>query len=57
MNWNPDTEIEIVVERDGEEVTLSGVYGNPMYTKSIIEEMENPSEEQLQLRSWWLGEN
>ncbi|NBC64137.1 MAG: peptidase M61 [Bacteroidetes bacterium] len=57
MSWNPDTEIEIVVERDGEEITLTGEYGNPVYIKSILKEMENPSENQLRLRGWWLGEN
>jgi predicted metalloprotease with PDZ domain len=55
MGWNPDTEIEIVVARDGEEVTLSGVYGNPVYTKQIIQEIKNATDQQLQLRNWWLG--
>lgn len=55
MSWNPETEIEIVVDRDGEEVTLSGVYGNPVFTKQIIQEVENATDQQLQLRNWWLG--
>lgn len=55
MSWSADTELEIVVERDGEEITLSGVYGNPVYTKEIIQEVENPTEDQLTLRNWWLG--
>ncbi len=55
MGWTPDTELEIIVERDGEEVTLSGVYGNPVYTKQVIREVESPTENQLTLRSWWLG--
>jgi predicted metalloprotease with PDZ domain len=55
MGWNPDTEIEMVVQRDGEEITLSGVYGNPVYMKEIIQEVENATDEQLQLRNWWLG--
>jgi predicted metalloprotease with PDZ domain len=55
MGWNPDTEIEIVVARDGEEVTLSGVYGNPVYMKQIIQEIKNATDQQLQLRNWWLG--
>lgn len=55
MSWNPETEIDIVVERDGEEVTLSGVYGNPVYTKRIIQEVKNPTDDQLTLRNWWLG--
>ena len=55
MSWNPDTEIKIVVERDGEELTLSGVYGNPVYAKQIIQESENATDQQLQLRNWWLG--
>lgn len=55
MGWNPDTEIEMVVQRDGEEITLSGVYGNPVYMKEIFQEVENATDEQLQLRNWWLG--
>lgn len=56
MSWSPDTELEIVVEREGEEISLSGVYGNPVYTKEIIREVESPTEDQLTLRNWWLGE-
>lgn len=55
MGWNADTEIEMVVERGGEEVTLSGVYGTPVYTKEIIREVENPTDDQLTLKKWWLG--
>ena len=55
MQWTPETEITMVVDRDGEEIELSGVVGVPMAPRQRIVEVEEPTEEQLQLRNYWLG--
>ena len=57
MQWTPETEITMVVDRDGEEIELSGVVGVPMAPRQRLVEVEEPTEEQLQLRNYWLGKN
>lgn len=57
MGWTPDQEIEMVVTRGGEEVSVSGVVGTPMVNKPGIIESEDATDAQLNLRDQWLGSN
>lgn len=55
MQWTPETDIEMVIERDGEEVNVSGKVGTPTVTKQNLVEVEDATQEQLTLRKQWLG--
>ncbi|WP_430906728.1 peptidase M61 [Maribacter sp. 2-571] len=54
FGWTPETEIEMVVERDGEELTLTGPVGTP--TVNVVSLLPTPtaSEAQQELRQAWL---
>lgn len=54
FSWTPVTEISMVVVRDGEEIELSGVVGNPTVIKSRLHEDDDATPEQVKLRNWWL---
>ena len=54
FQWGPDTDISMTLSRNGEEVKLSGKVGTPLYPRSILEEADNATAEQIQLRNWWL---
>ena len=54
FNWSPDRDITMVVDRDGEEVTLKGKVGTPIIQEWTISHKENVSEEQMMLRKAWL---
>ncbi|MCW9708515.1 peptidase M61 [Fodinibius salsisoli] len=56
MNWTSDTDIEMVVIRGDQEVTLSGRVGTPMVEAFNLIEIEEASKEQLKLRKQWLGQ-
>ncbi|WP_138432095.1 peptidase M61 [Fodinibius saliphilus] len=56
MQWAPDTEIEMVVIRGEEEVTLSGKVGTPMVETLKLTETEDATEQQRTLRKQWLGQ-
>lgn len=55
FQWTPDTDITMTLMRDGEEVEVSGKVGTPKAMSQKIAEMEDATDEQLQLRDWWLG--
>jgi hypothetical protein len=42
------------LERNGEEVKLQGKVGTPMYPQQNLQEVENATDEKIQLRNWWL---
>jgi predicted metalloprotease with PDZ domain len=54
FQWTPDTDISLTINRNGEDFTLSGKVGTPLYPQQKLMEMEDASEEQIQLRNWWL---
>ncbi|MDX1332662.1 MAG: peptidase M61, partial [Robiginitalea sp.] len=54
ISWTPDTPLDLVIERDGEEMTLKGQVGTPKVEKFTIAPLENPTPEQLNLRQAWL---
>lgn len=54
FGWSPEADVTIVVDRDGEEVTLTGKAGAPTVSVLKIVPMENASSEQLTLREQWL---
>lgn len=54
FGWSPDKEISIVVERNGNEVSLSGKAGNPKVGETTLVPMENASQAQLGLRKAWM---
>jgi S1-C subfamily serine protease len=55
FQWGPDQSVEIVVERDGVSVTLSGTMGRPVIVRSAIEEDPNAAVGERALRDAWLG--
>lgn len=55
FTWSPDTEISMVILRNGEEIELNGVVGNPTVMKQRLHERKDATEQQIQLRNWWLG--
>ncbi|MBO6524934.1 MAG: peptidase M61 [Balneolaceae bacterium] len=54
FSWTPDTELIMVLVRDGEEIEVSGVAGNPTVISKNLIEKEEATEEQIQLRNYWL---
>lgn len=53
--WTPETEISMVVERDGEELNLAGKVGTPMLNiETIIPINETVSEKQKALKKAWM---
>ena len=52
--WTPDMEVAMVVDRDGEILTLQGRAGNPTYIETRIAPDPDASEAQLLLRQAWL---
>ena len=54
FQWTPDTDISMVVLRGEEEVELSGKVGTPMFANPKLVEVESATDEQIQLRNWWL---
>lgn len=57
MAWTPDTEVSMVLVRDGEEIEVSGKVGNPTVMRPKLMEVKDATEAQIQLRNWWLGES
>ena len=54
FGWSADKEIQMVVVRDGKEVSLSGIVGTPTVKLQTIVPMENASAEQVALRNVWM---
>lgn len=54
FGWTPETEIKMVILRDGQEIPIEGKVGTPMANVKTIISVENPTEEQLKLRQAWL---
>ncbi len=54
ISWTPDTPLELVIERDGQEMTLKGRAGTPKVETFSITPLENPTAGQLRLRETWL---
>ncbi|SMG06599.1 M61 family metallopeptidase [Arenibacter troitsensis] len=54
MNWDPDKEIVMVVQRGDEEITLKGKVGVPTLKVVKLVPIEGASEQQKNLREAWL---
>jgi predicted metalloprotease with PDZ domain len=54
FGWTPETEVSMVVERDGTLVTLQGKAGTPTVQETVISEAPNATETQKALRKAWL---
>jgi predicted metalloprotease with PDZ domain len=54
FGWTPETEVSMVVEREGELLTLQGMAGKPTYVETRIASDPNATPEQLGLREAWL---
>ncbi|GLB48938.1 M61 family metallopeptidase [Neptunitalea lumnitzerae] len=54
FGWTPGDEIEMVVVRDGEEVTLKGTYVAPKGVQNILKPADDATEAQTTLRNAWL---
>jgi len=57
FQWTPDTDLTMILVRDGEEIEVSGKVGNPTAMSLKLVEMEDAGSDQVQLRNWWLGES
>ena len=54
FGWTPETEIKMVVERNGEEVTVEGKVGSPSLKVETIVPLEEVSDSQKKLKAAWL---
>ena len=54
FSWKPGDAIEVIIERDGKEQTLSGQIGAPVATVNVLSENEAATKEQKALRKAWL---
>ena len=54
MAWQEDSEINMTVERDGEELQLKGTLGKPEIESDKIQENESATEAHKALRQAWL---
>lgn len=54
FQWTADTELTLTINRNGEDFKLQGVVGTPLYPQQKLQEIENATDEQIQLRNWWL---
>lgn len=54
FQWTADTELTLTINRNGEDFKLQGVVGTPLYPQQKLQEIENATDEQTQLRNWWL---
>lgn len=54
FQWTPDTDITMVVLRGDEEIEIAGKVGTPMFANPKLVEVDDATEEQVQLRNWWL---
>ncbi|MCJ7465819.1 MAG: peptidase M61 [Maribacter sp.] len=54
FGWTPETDIKMVVERDGKEIEIAGTVGTPTLNVETIQPIEGASERQIQLRNAWL---
>jgi predicted metalloprotease with PDZ domain len=54
FSWGPETEISMVLFRDGEQVNINGLVGEPTITQQNLSENSNATAQQIQLRNNWL---
>lgn len=54
MTWQPDSKINLIIERDGEELTLNGTLGTPEIESSKIQQAKDATQAQKDLRHAWL---
>jgi predicted metalloprotease with PDZ domain len=54
LSWQPDSDITMLVTRNGKSVELKGKAGMPTYLETRIAPLENATEVQLKLRDAWL---
>ena len=54
FSWKPEDPVEITVEREGKEITLSGKTGTPELNQKVIVGQEKTNNEQDKLREAWL---
>jgi hypothetical protein len=54
FSWTPDTTLEIVIERGGEELSLKANLGTPKVEKFSMAPLKNTTPQQLRLREAWL---
>jgi predicted metalloprotease with PDZ domain len=54
LSWQPDTDITLVVTRNGKSIELKGKAGMPTYIETRIAPLDNATELQLSLRNAWL---
>jgi len=54
FGWTPETDIKMVVERDGKELTLEGKAGNPTLVVDTIVPIEGLSGNEAKIREAWL---
>lgn len=54
FGWGPETEVRMVVDRDGEEIVLEGTVGNPTVTELLIQPDPDAPAAAVRLREAWL---
>lgn len=54
FGWTPETDIKLVVDRDGEEVAVEGKVGSPTLMVETIVPIEGVTDTQTKLREVWM---
>lgn len=54
MAWQADSQINLIIDRDGEQIELKGTLGTPEIKSEKIQEIPNPTQAQKTLREAWL---
>lgn len=54
FEWSPTTEISMVLNRNGEEIEVNGVVGEPTMVQTKLRQIINATPEQVQLLNYWL---
>ncbi|MET6989084.1 peptidase M61 [Sediminicola arcticus] len=54
FGWSPDKEIQMMVEREGQQLILTGTVGTPMVKLETIVPMDDATAEQVALRNVWM---
>lgn len=55
VGWTPETQLQLVVEREGRDLTLSGPLGRPMRRETRLAESPTATPAQVAVRDAWLG--
>ena len=54
FGWTPETDINMTIEREGEDISVKGKVGSPTLMVEKIVPIEGATEKQTKLREVWM---